>query len=141
MSWSLPANLAHMAGDTALAKKLQVKAGDAIATIAAPRDYRRLLGELPDGAELVVRAPNDGAAIVHLFVTTQAELETQLPRAIQAMARDGAIWVSWCKKTAAIRTDVTRDTIRALAQELGLDSVRAVSIDDQWSALKLVARR
>jgi len=129
-----------MASGKPLAQKLLIKPGDTIAPIAAPRDYKRLLGELPDGAEVVARAPNSGASLVHLFVTTQAELETQLPRAIQAMARDGGIWVSWHKKKAGIGTDVTRDTIRAMARELGLDSVRAVSVDDEWSALKLIAR-
>jgi hypothetical protein len=34
---------------------------------------------------------------------------------------------------------VTRDTIMGFAPSLGLDSVRAVSIDDEWSAIKLVA--
>jgi hypothetical protein len=129
-----------MAGDKPLAKKLLIRPGDTIAPIAAPANYKQLLGELPDGAEVVARAPSLGASLVHLFVTTQAELETQLPRAMQAMAKDGGIWVSWIKKTAGRRTDVTRDTIRSLANELGLDSVRAISIDDEWSALKLVAR-
>lgn len=126
--------------EKSLAKKLLIKPGDTIAPIAAPKDYKRLLGELPEGAEVVARAPGSGASIIHLFVTTQAELETQLPRAVQAMAKDGGIWVSWYKKAARLKTNVTRDTIRVFAQEIGLDSVRAVSIDDDWSALKLVAK-
>ncbi len=128
------------ASDKPLAKKMLVKPGDTIATIAAPKNYKALLGPLPDGAEIVARAPRDGASLVHLFVTTMAELQTQLPRAQQAMAKGGGIWVSWQKKTAKKQTDVTRDTIMAFAPSLGLDSVRAVSIDDEWSALKLVVR-
>lgn len=127
-----------MASTQSLAKKLLIKKGDTIAPINAPRNYKQLLGELPDGAEIVTRAPiSEGASLVHLFVTTSAELETQLPRAQQAMAKGGGIWVSWKKGG---KTDVSRDTIRAAAEELGLDTVRAVSIDDEWSALKLVMR-
>ncbi len=122
-----------------LAKKLLIKPGDTIATINAPKNYKALLGALPEGAEVVARAPHDGAALVHLFVGTRAELETQLPRAKQAMAKKGGIWVSWQKKTSGTKSDVSRDTIRTLAAELGLDTVRAVAIDDDWSALKLVA--
>lgn len=129
-----------MPSDKPLAKKLLIKPGDTIAPINAPRNYKQLLGELPDGAEVVMRAPNDGASLVHLFVTTAAELQTQLPRAQQAMAKGGGIWVSWQKKTAHKNTDVSRDAIRVAAEELGLDTVRAVSVDDEWSALKLVAR-
>jgi hypothetical protein len=127
-----------MASTQSLAKKLLIKPGDTIATIAAPKNYKALLGPLPDGAEIVARAPRDGASLVHLFVTTMAELETQLPRAQQAMAKGGGIWVSWQKKTAGKKSDVSRDPIRVFAEQNGLTTVRAVSIDDEWSALKLI---
>jgi hypothetical protein len=131
-----------MAGisDKPLAKKLLVKAGDTIAPINAPRDYKALLGPLPEGAEVVVRAPNDGAALVHLFVGTRAELETQLPRAKQAMAKTGSVGVSWQKKSSGHAGDVSRDVIRAIAGENGLRTVRAIALDDEWSALKLVTQ-
>ncbi len=128
-----------IASDKPLAMKMLVKPGDTIATIAAPKNYKALLGPLPDGATIVLRAPNTGASLVHLFVTTMAELHTQLPRAQQAIAKGGGIWVSWQKKTAGSKSDVGRDPLVAFAATLGLDSVRAVSIDDEWSALKLVA--
>ena len=127
-----------MASTHPLAKKLLIKPGNTIAPINAPKNYKALLGTLPDGAEVVARAPNSGASLVHLFVTTAAELETQLPRARQAMAKGGGIWVSWKKGG---KTEVGRDTIRTAAEELGLDTVRAVSIDDEWSAIKLVAAK
>jgi hypothetical protein len=127
-----------MASDQPLARKLLIKPGDRVAPIKAPKNYKSLLGPLPEGAQIVARAPKDGASLVHLFVTTMAELQTQLPRAKQAMAKGGGIWVSWQKKTAKKQTDVTRDTIMAFAPSLGLDSVRAVSIDEEWSAIKLV---
>jgi DUF3052 family protein len=126
-----------MASTQTLAKKLLIKPGNTIAPINAPKNYKALLGALPDGAEVVARAPSSGASLVHLFVTTAAELETQLPRAQQAMAKGGGIWVSWKKGG---KTQVSRDTIRSAAEELGLDTVRAVSIDDEWSAIKLVMR-
>ena len=133
-----------MAGTLAksLAQKLGVKAGDRIATIAAPRDYARLLGRLPDEALIVHRAPNDGAEIVHLFVSTMAELETQLPRARQAVSQGGAVWVSWYKKISKVPTDVTENTIRALAlSATDLVDVKVIAVTDQWSGLKFVVRK
>jgi hypothetical protein len=125
-----------------LAQKLGVKAGCRIATIAAPKDYSRLLGRLPDEAQIVHRAPNEGAEIVHLFVTTKAELESQLPRARQAVAIDGAVWVSWYKKASKIPTDVTENTIRDLAlSTTDLVDVKVIAVTDQWSGLKLVVRK
>jgi hypothetical protein len=123
--------------DKPLAKKLLVRPGDTIAPINAPGDYKARLGPLPEGADVVVRAPHDGASLVHLFVTTRAELETQLPRARQAMAKNGSVWVSWQKKTSGVSSDVGRDVIREIAEENGLRAVRAIAIDDEWSALKL----
>jgi hypothetical protein len=133
-----------MAGTLAktLAQKMGVKAGDRIATIAAPKDYARLLGRLPDEALIVHRAPNDGAEIVHLFVSTMAELETQLPRARQAVSPNGAVWVSCYKKISKVPTDVTENTIRALAlSATDLVDVKVVAVTDQWSGLKFVVRK
>jgi hypothetical protein len=125
-----------------LAQKLGVKAGYRIATIAAPKDYPRWLGRLPEGAQIVHRAPNDGAEIVHLFVTTRAELETQLPRARQAVAIDGAVWVSWYKKASKVPTDVTETVIRDLAlATTDLVDVKVAAVTDQLSGLKLVVRK
>ena len=70
-----------------------------------------------------------------------AELETQLPRAQQAMAKGGGIWVSWQKKTVGPqkRRHAATPSWR-FAPSLGLDSVRAVSIDRRMvGASKLVA--
>ena len=131
-----------MARAQTLAQKLGVTEGTRIATIAAPADYRALLGPLPDGAELVMRAPNEGAGIVHLFVGTMAELQTQLPRARQAVSPSGAVWVSWQKKSSGIATDVSAPAIRAMALETtDLTDVRMISVNDQWSVLKLVVRK
>lgn len=125
-----------------LAQKLGIKPGDAIATIAAPKDYRALLGELPDGAQIVHRAPTGGAPIVHLFFTTLAELQTQLPRGRQTMATDGALWVSWYKKASKIRTDVSENLIRDLAlATTDLVDVKVSAVTEQWSGLKFVVRK
>ena len=104
-----------------------------------PRTTRRCRANCLTAPRVVARAPSSGASLVHLFITTAAELETQLPRAQQAMAKGGGIWVSWQKKTSGRKSDVSRDTIPRRPR-LGLDTVRAVSIDDEWSAIKLVAR-
>ncbi len=53
---------------------------------------------------------------------------------------DGVIWVSWPKKASGVKTDVTEDTIRAVALPLGLVDVKVCAVDDIWSALKLVIR-
>ena len=51
------------------------------------------------------------------------------------------IWVSWPKKASKVATDVTEDTVRAIALPMGLVDVKVCAIDAIWSGLKLVWRR
>jgi len=125
-----------------LAQKMGVKPGDRIAVISAPKNYKSLLGALPDKSGIVSRAPPGGAEIVHLFVTTQAELVTGLPRARQAVAINGAVWVSWYKKASKIPTDVTEKAIRGLVfATTDLVDVKVAAVDEYWSGLKFVVRK
>ena len=126
---------------TPLAKKLGIRPGDALLTIDAPAGYRDWLADAPDDVSFVPKPPKGGANIVHLFVTSLAEFEKHLPRARGAMRVDGALWVSWYKKSAKIPTDVTEDAIRARALKTDLVDVKVCAVTDLWSGLKLVVRR
>ena len=121
-----------------LADKLGIRAGMTILPLAAPKDYRALLGI---DAPFAAKAPKDGADFVHLFVTSMAELEKALLGARKAMKPDGMLWVSWYKKAAKIPTDVTEDLIRARALKTDLVDVKVCAVSDAWSGLKLVVRK
>jgi hypothetical protein len=121
-----------------LADKLGIKAGMSILPVAAPKNYRALLGiDTPFAA----KPSMGGMDFVHLFVTSLAELDKTLPRARQAMKPDGMLWVSWYKKAARIPTDVTEDLIRARALKTDLVDVKVCAVSDVWSGLKLVVRK
>jgi hypothetical protein len=124
-----------------LAKKLGIRPGDALVALGAPRDYASLLAPLPKGVTIAPRAPRAGAPFVHLFVTSLAELDRQLPFARKAMTQDGMLWVSWYKKAAKIPTDVTEDAIRARALKTDLVDVKVCAVSEIWSGLKLVVRK
>ena len=126
---------------TPLAKKLGIKPGTKVLALNAPRDYRDLLSPLPDGVAIAAKPNKAGADIVHLFVTSVAEYERDLPKARAAMAIDGAIWVSWHKKSAKIPTDVTEDIVRNRALKTDLVDVKVCAVSDVWSGLKLVVRK
>ena len=121
-----------------LADKLGIKPGMALYAVAAPKDYRVLLGI---DAKFAAKPPKDGADFVHLFVASAAELEKLLPAARKAMKPDGMLWVSWYKQAAKIPTDVTEGTIRNLALKGDLVDVKVCAVSDVWSGLKLVVRK
>jgi len=126
---------------TPLAKKLSIKSGSVVFTIAAPRDYREWLAPIPEEVAFVSKPPKWGCDIVHLFVTSLAELKRELPNVRKAMKPDGALWVSWTKKAAKIPTDVTEDEVRRLALATDLVDVKVCAVTDIWSGLKLVVRK
>jgi len=124
-----------------LPDKLGIKPGNTLVTLNAPKDYAKLIAPLPAGATIAAKAPKGGAPFVHLFVTSIAELDKQLPLARKAMTQDGMLWVSWYKKAAKIPTDVTEDVIRARALKTDLVDVKVCAVSDIWSGLKLVVRK
>ena len=48
----------------------------------------------------------------------------------------GVLWFAYPKLTSKIKTDIHRDIIRFTAEEFGLTTVAAISINDTWSALR-----
>lgn len=107
--------------------------------LQAPSDYATLVG-LGEVAPALVDAPA-AFDLVHLF----AREARQLARDVQALATElpahGVIWVSWPKKAATVPTDISEDTVRAIALPLGLVDVKVCAVDAVWSGLKLVWRR
>ncbi|HEY3907056.1 MAG TPA: hypothetical protein VGM14_24335 [Streptosporangiaceae bacterium] len=113
---------------TSLDAKLQLKPGQTIALVGT-------------GPELEIGAPTagpDAASTVVAFAKDSGELKSQLT-VLQAVAgRGGVPWVAY-PKAKQLGTDLTRDVIRDLVPEAGLDPVRQIALDDVWSALRLKA--
>ena len=126
---------------TPLAKKLGIKEGHRVALLHPPRGFEDLLEGLPSAVQLARdprgRGPYD---VVVLFTADTAALKQDLARASRLMDTDGALWVSWPKKSSARFRDLTEDGIRAVALPTGLVDVKVCAVDDDWSGLKLVVR-
>ncbi len=125
---------------TPLAKKLGIKAGANVCLSHAPKHYSGLVAPLPDGVRLVGRV-SEATDLIHIFVTRRKDLERALKSTLKAMRSNAAVWVSWPKKSSGVATDVTEDTIRAVALPMGLVDVKVCAVDDVWSGLKLVVRK
>jgi hypothetical protein len=89
---------------TPLAKKLAIKPGVRVLVLGAPGDYRDWLAPLPEDVAFVSRGGSADCNMVHLFTDSIAHLRRELPKARKAIRPDGAIWVSWYKKSSGIAT-------------------------------------
>lgn len=122
---------------TPLVRKLGYKPGFRVALIEPPPGYREWLGELPAGVAFC-DGDRETLDLAHIFATRRSELERHVKRLRGAIAANGMIWASWPKKSSGVATDVTEDTVRAIAFANRLVDVKVCAVDDTWSALKLV---
>jgi len=122
---------------TPLLKKLGIKPEMKILLLNEPDNYFDLL-EINISDQLCRK--NETPELVHLFVKSNKEFETQMKKLESFCKNNPAIiiWVSWYKKSAKISTDITEDTIRNYALKNDLVDVKVCAVSDIWSGLKLV---
>ena len=75
------------------------------------------------------------------FSVQKSQLLQALRVCLDKLKPNGAIWVSWPKKASKVATDITEDTIRAIALPMGLVDIKVCAVDEVWSGLKLVIRK
>jgi hypothetical protein len=120
---------------SSLIKKLRIQPRQRVLLLNAPTGYIALLGDLPEGVQ-VSAAPEGEYDFVQLFVTNSEDLDRLRQTAMDAVAYDGLLWISYPKRSSKVATDLTRDVLWKLMGDTGLRPVTQVSIDKVWSALR-----
>ncbi len=75
--------------------------------------------------------------VVLLFAMHRKDLEQYFPIAKEKLGDKGSLWVAYLKQTASKATDINRDSINDYAKENGITGVAMISIDGDWSALRM----
>lgn len=75
--------------------------------------------------------------VILMFCMHRKDLEQYLDIAKQKLGEKGSLWIAYLKQTASKATDINRDSINAYAKENGITGVAMISIDGDWSALRL----
>jgi hypothetical protein len=124
---------------TPLVRKLGIKPGARLALIGAPEGFDSVLGELPDGVAVRLRAggPVDVAVA---FFTQRTALVRRLPRLRVALDPAGGLWLAWPKRSSGVATDLTEGAVRELGLAAGLVDNKVCAIDETWSGLRFVYR-
>jgi hypothetical protein len=117
--------------DKPAAERLQVKGDRRLAVVGASSDLESTIGASE------VRSDVAEADVVILFAPDRARLDALLPAVLTRASRAAILWVAYPKLTSRFAADLSRDAVRALAPEHGLDTVSQIAIDDDWSALRL----
>jgi hypothetical protein len=124
---------------TPLAKKLGIKDNSKIKVINQPLYYFKLLTDLPSSVNVLTDTKTK-KAIIHYFAVSISQLSKDVKQLKAEMESNGAIWISWPKKTSTVRTDLNENIIRDIALKNNLVDVKVCAIDEVWSGLKLVIR-
>jgi hypothetical protein len=114
-----------------LAKKLHLKPGMRVAVANAPAGFS--LGTVP-GVTYEKTLKRDLDLLV-LFVTSQKELKVQWSKALGSVKQDGALWVSYPKKSSGIETDLGMGEWEA-TKGSDWNPVLMIGIDDTWSSVR-----
>lgn len=117
-----------------VAEKIYLRKDKRVYFFNEPDNLRELLGGIPEG---VVITEDDKADIVLAFIENYKQLEKQLSGLKGRLEPDGALWLAYHKGTSSVDTDINRDSIIEFASKLQLKGVAMVSINENWSALRL----
>lgn len=111
------------------------------------------LGITPDSRVLVVRPvegfveavspfvnAEDDLDVVVAFCTNRAELQAAIDMR-EKIKKNGAIWISWPKKSSKLPKELTEDTLREIGLPTGLVDNKVCAINEQWSGLRFVWRK
>ncbi|MBN9307841.1 DUF3052 domain-containing protein [Devosia sp.] len=130
---------------TPLPQKLGLKDGQRALFIGLPEDLAELktsrdLAEVRDTGWDGWRGTS-GWDFVHGFTASRGVLEDNARPLMEAIDRNGTIWISWPKKASKVPTDITEDVIREVVLPIGLVDIKVAAVSDVWSGLKLMIRK
>ena len=112
-------------------KKFKFKADATV--INAPADLQTAFTELGCLTSLEKKTKGKDTLI---FVNNSIEYVDFLHNKLKSIEPDSVLWFAYPKGSSGIKTDINRDTLRVTAEEYGITTVTAISINDTWSALR-----
>jgi hypothetical protein len=115
-----------------LVGKLQAKPGQRLRFVNVPAAIAREL--VRDGVvEAKTGEPCDG---VLAFCETPADVAAVVADVMRTIPKSGLIWFAYRKGAAGKKAGLTRDIGWQPVKALGLDGVRAIAFDDDWSGTR-----
>jgi hypothetical protein len=127
---------------TPLLKKLGIKPGYKVLAVEEPDYYFEILGEFPEGAEIVTSDHDALIDFIHLFCRDEEALHNLFPVFKQKLDKNGTLWVSWIKKASKNHDwTITDMDVRNFGLSQGLVDVKVCAVDEDWSGLKFMYRK
>jgi hypothetical protein len=123
---------------TNIFRKLNYKGQKEICIVDAPAEFANEVEAMKHMA--TVKTDIKGCKDIEFiltFVTTKKEIDKMAPFIDEKLKGDGIVWFAYPKGTSKkYKVEINRDNGWDSVRKIGLESVRAVAIDNDWSALR-----
>jgi hypothetical protein len=121
---------------TPLFKKLNYKEGQVIVCLNAPDSFQKDLQEI--GATIVQDEKAVGSVdFAMVFATKQAEVDHYAALLASKLNGDAVLWFCYPKGSSKkYKCEFNRDNGWKVLGQFGLEGVRMVAVDEDWSALR-----
>ena len=119
--------------DKTIADKMYLKTAKSLAIFNAGA-HPGLAAQLPQD---LIREGDAPADVVLVVALNQKELDQWFPAALARLGEKGSLWIAYLKHSAPKATDIDRDAIYASGKERGVTGVALISVDADWSAVRL----
>jgi len=120
-----------------LFEKLNLKDHQELLVLNAPQSFEPELARLPAIAihRRIESVPEARFSLA--FVTRKSEVDSLAPQIAARAKGDAIVWFAYPKGTSKkFKCDFNRDTGWDALNAAGFDTVRAVAIDEDWTALR-----
>jgi hypothetical protein len=123
--------------DSAVFKKLNLKAHTEIAVVNAPASFEKEIASLRGVAVRRSLAGGSPLGFSLAFVTKQREVDTLAKSVAQRTAGDAVVWFAYPKQSSKkYKSEIDRDGGWDVLGAAGFEPVRMVAIDEDWSAVR-----
>ncbi|HMD76367.1 MAG TPA: hypothetical protein VKG86_03220 [Terracidiphilus sp.] len=118
-------------------EKLNLKDHQEILVLHAPESFEPELARLP---VMTIHRHIESVPEIRFslaFVTRQSEVDALVPKVAARAKGDATVWFAYPKGTSKqYKCDFNRDTGWDPLKAAGFDTVRAIAIDEDWTALR-----
>ncbi|HMQ47954.1 MAG TPA: hypothetical protein PKA00_11220 [Saprospiraceae bacterium] len=119
-------------------KKLNYKDQPSILVLQAPESFQTNMEAMKTFTQPLLETDAlEAIEFAIAFVTRQEEINELVPRLVPRLKGDAVLWLCYPKSTSKKYTcNFNRDTGWAILGAHGMEPVRQVAIDEDWSALR-----
>ena len=121
-----------------LFKKLNFKNQQQIVVLNAPASFDAAMDEMKPYTKIATKVSKDNIIeFILVFVTKQSEIDKTIDTIFKQLEGDAILWFCYPKGTSKKYTcNFNRDNGWDKVKAIGMDTVRSVAIDEDWTGLR-----